>query len=173
MSDMGGVSMKPYLHFTPGDALWFMAWAPSSSGAVFGACFGLFLLSLGERLLNMIRSIMEAEWAKRAEKKRESNGGQEPLPSISPETREKSPSPPNKYRASRLVASSLISTTPVHVRIHRGILFAVQSAISYLLMLAVMTYNASFIFSVLIGLGVGEMLFGTRGAQYGNFAHHH
>jgi len=143
-------SMKLYLHFTPGDALWFKAWTPSS-GAVFGACFGLFLLSIGERLLHRIGAIMNTEWAKRSQKKRELDGGQESLPSTSPEPRRRSP---------RHLASSLISTASIRVRTNWGLLFTLQSAISYFLMLAVMTFNASFILSILIGLGVGEMLFG-------------
>jgi len=155
---MSGMAMKPYLHFTPGDALWFTGWTPSSSGAIFGACFGLFLLSIAERLLNLIRAIMDAEWARRTQKKRELDGGQEPLPSTSPDPREIA-SPP-RYRSSRLLTTSLISTAVIHIRIHRGILFALQSAIAYFLMLAVMTYNASFFLSIVVGLGVGEVLFG-------------
>jgi solute carrier family 31 (copper transporter), member 1 len=46
------------------DILWFKAWAPSSSGAVVGACIGLFLLAILERLVANIRSILDDLWIK-------------------------------------------------------------------------------------------------------------
>jgi hypothetical protein len=56
-------SMMPYLHFTRGDILWFAGWVPQSSGALAGACIGLFILTLVERWLAAVRRLMEAHWA--------------------------------------------------------------------------------------------------------------
>lgn len=56
------ITMTPYVHFTPGDALWFEEWVPITHGAIFGACFGLFQLALVERLLSAMRNVMEAWW---------------------------------------------------------------------------------------------------------------
>lgn len=68
--DMGSSStmtgMVNYLHFSPtSDPLWFKEWAPSSSGAMVGACIGLFIFAIIERLLHGIGGIMEAWWHKR------------------------------------------------------------------------------------------------------------
>ena len=58
-------NMTPYLHFTPGDVLWFQGWVPKSPGAMFGACLGLFLLAIVERWIAAMRSLAEAYWRKR------------------------------------------------------------------------------------------------------------
>lgn len=48
---------------------------------------------------------------------------------------------------------------PLH-DIPRGILHAIQTVFSYTLMLVIMTFNAGYIISVILGLGVGEIMFG-------------
>lgn len=57
--------MIPYLHFTPGDILWFQGWVPDSVGAMVGACIGLFMLALIDRWLAAMRRVMEGHWARR------------------------------------------------------------------------------------------------------------
>ncbi|WVQ93109.1 hypothetical protein IAU59_000173 [Kwoniella sp. CBS 9459] len=52
------------------------------------------------------------------------------------------------------------------VDLPRGLLQALQTLIHYLLMLVVMTFNIWWIISVVIGSGVGEMLFGRFGAPH-------
>ncbi|WVW79475.1 hypothetical protein I302_101444 [Kwoniella bestiolae CBS 10118] len=52
------------------------------------------------------------------------------------------------------------------VDLPRGLLHALQTLIHYLLMLVVMTFNIWWIISVVIGAGVGEMLFGRFGASH-------
>ncbi|KAH6912982.1 hypothetical protein BKA70DRAFT_783047 [Coprinopsis sp. MPI-PUGE-AT-0042] len=47
--------------------------------------------------------------------------------------------------------------------IPRGILHAFQAALMYLLMLAVMSYRVEWIVCIIVGLGVGEILFGRYG----------
>ncbi|KAK7042004.1 CTR copper uptake transporter [Favolaschia claudopus] len=42
----------------------------------------------------------------------------------------------------------------------RGALYALQTFLGFAFMLAVMTFQAAYIISVVVGLGVGEMLFG-------------
>jgi solute carrier family 31 (copper transporter), member 1 len=58
--DMG--NMIAYLHFTIGDNLWYLGWAPRSTGAMVGTCIGLFILAIAERWLAMMRGVMEAHW---------------------------------------------------------------------------------------------------------------
>ncbi|KAF8203287.1 Ctr copper transporter family-domain-containing protein [Pholiota molesta] len=48
--------------------------------------------------------------------------------------------------------------------IPRGILFALQMAVMYLLMLAIMTFQAAFLISIILGLGLGEVAFGRIAA---------
>jgi|SRR5882762_1051694 copper transporter 1 len=62
---LGIGNMIPYLHFTPGDNLWFLGWVPRSAGAMVGTCIGLFLLALVERWIAASRAVMEAHWIKR------------------------------------------------------------------------------------------------------------
>ncbi|OCF35674.1 hypothetical protein I316_02729 [Kwoniella heveanensis BCC8398] len=52
------------------------------------------------------------------------------------------------------------------VDLPRGLLQALQTLLHYLLMLVVMTFNIWWIMSVVIGSGVGEMLFGRFGASH-------
>ncbi|WWD06865.1 hypothetical protein V865_004962 [Kwoniella europaea PYCC6329] len=52
------------------------------------------------------------------------------------------------------------------VDIPRGLLHALQTLVHYLLMLVVMTFNIWWIISVVVGSGVGEMLFGRFGSSH-------
>ena len=63
--DLAMGQMLPYLHFTPGDMLWFLGWVPTSAGAMVGTCIGLFLLGMCERWIAACRAVMYAHWAKR------------------------------------------------------------------------------------------------------------
>jgi Ctr copper transporter family len=51
--------MIPYLHFTPGDVLWFQGWVPGRSTTLFGACVGLFVLALLHRWIVALRAALE------------------------------------------------------------------------------------------------------------------
>lgn len=51
--------MKPYLHFTPGDFLFFSTVQPRSIGEMVGACLVLFSLAFLERLLAAYSRISE------------------------------------------------------------------------------------------------------------------
>lgn len=73
MDGMTSMAMKPYLHFTFGDALWFAAWAPQTNGAVVGACIGLVMLAMFERMLVGIRGVLELEWSRRYAKRSSTN----------------------------------------------------------------------------------------------------
>ena len=63
--DLAVGQMLPYLHFTPGDMLWFLGWVPQSAGAMVGTCIGLFLLGVVERWIAACVAVMQAHWAKR------------------------------------------------------------------------------------------------------------
>ena len=57
--------MLPFLHFHGADTLWFQGWVLQSTGAVAGACIGLFLLAIFSRWLDAMRSVAEIHWTKR------------------------------------------------------------------------------------------------------------
>lgn len=56
----------PYLHFTPGDYLYFKNWQPTSAGAMAGACIGLVVLALFERWLAATRGVLDLHWRQRS-----------------------------------------------------------------------------------------------------------
>lgn len=154
--------MIPYLHFTPGDILWFEGWVPESVGAMIGACIGLFMLALIDRWLAAMRRVMEGHWARRAQvlyakKNRDSSSEVEAL----------------KSEPGALKSTVLRSAPPFVLRndLARGALHALQSTLSFTFMLAAMTFQVGFILAIIIGVGVGETLFGRFGTHGMGSAH--
>jgi len=159
--------MTSYLHFpsasSSGDTLWFAGWVTTSAGAVVGACVCLFLLGVAERCVAGVEGVVERAWATRAQL----------LHSKSTST--SAPVPTRFPRLSRIARTCLgfASTdgTPPLILAHdipRGLLFVVRALIGVLFMWTVMTFQVAFILSIVVGLGVGEMLFGryaNRGAH--------
>ncbi|OAX34033.1 CTR copper uptake transporter [Rhizopogon vinicolor AM-OR11-026] len=139
--DLAVGNMLAYLHFTPGDNLWFLGWVPESSGAMVGTCIALFLLALVERWIAACRGLMEHHWHKQAI-------------IVASDKLNILPTQPSPF---------IKRFTPPFIPaydIARGIMFAVQASLNYLFMLTVMTFQLGFILSLVIGLGVGETLFG-------------
>ncbi|KAH8992007.1 Ctr copper transporter [Lactarius akahatsu] len=128
--------MTPYLHFTGGDNLFFKSWRPSSNGAIAGASIALVVLAISERLLFSIRGVLEARWRRSAFFL---NAGR---------------------TLERDILSSRKSVAKEGDDVARGALYSLQALLSFALMLAVMTFQGAYIISVVIGLGLGEMLFG-------------
>ncbi|KAJ7112860.1 Ctr copper transporter family-domain-containing protein [Mycena crocata] len=127
--------MMAALHFTPlGDTLWFAGWAPQTGGILFGACIGLFALALFDRWLASWRRTLAARW--------------ELLASANPKTRGR----PTLQAPPFILAHDF----------PRGVLYALQALLGFVLMLAVMTFQVAYIIAVVAGFGVGEMLFGRR-----------
>ncbi|KAG1729972.1 Ctr copper transporter family-domain-containing protein [Suillus paluster] len=141
--DLAVGNMLPYLHFTPGDNLWFLGWVPKSSGAMIGTCIALFMLALIERWIAACRGVMEYHWRQQA-----TIIASDELNTL-----------PTKSSSVGFIKRFTPPFIPAH-DIVRGVMFAAQALLSYLFMLTVMTYQLSFIFSLVVGLGVGETLFG-------------
>ena len=57
--------MKPWLHLTKGDYLFFDTVAPSSPGAIFGACLILFLVGVFDRWFIAYRQHIDRAQRKR------------------------------------------------------------------------------------------------------------
>ncbi|KAF8761820.1 Ctr copper transporter family [Rhizoctonia solani] len=152
---MGGVAMIPYLHFTPGDALFFKEWIPKSSGAVGGACVGLFVLAILQRCISAMRGVMEQHWKQRSDALVAARFVLMRDTASADKESEQDTSLTGQPRVPR----ALKPTLPPFIWSHelaRGGMQILQSFFGYALMLAVMSFNASFIISVLLGLGVGE-----------------
>lgn len=165
--------MTPWLHFSGGDYLIFKTWMPESKGAIAGACIALVAFCILERWIAALRRQMEIKWGSGALvliRKQHNSYGVDDKPK----------DPSDKIDGIEEGCSSL-PTTPVTVPsrprlvppfilmhdITRGIFQAVQSLFSYALMLAVMTFNASYIISIILGLALGEVLFGRIGRLNG------
>ncbi|PIL26368.1 transporter [Ganoderma sinense ZZ0214-1] len=151
-------SMIPYLHFTPGDILWFYGWVPSSKGAMVGTCIGLFLLALVDRWIAAARSVMEVHWSKRAQMAQADR--------LNLSQKSSSTSWPGRIRDVATLRTGL-PFIPAH-DVSRGIIHGAQALIHFAIMLVIMTFQASFIISIVVGLGVGEALFGRFVAHAGH-----
>ncbi|KAJ7122548.1 Ctr copper transporter [Mycena crocata] len=146
--------MKAYLHFTPGDPIIFDTIVPTSAGGIFGTCLILFLISVGDRYLRAFCRGMERRFAQRAQRLTTAyyfngaadNGGDS-----------QSKTPVSEVDASPATASSRFILSH---ELSRGFLAGLQTTVHYFLMLVVMTFNAAYIISVVLGVVVGEVAFG-------------
>ncbi|KAI0724342.1 Ctr copper transporter family-domain-containing protein [Cerioporus squamosus] len=177
------VMMVPWLHFTGGDSLIFKSWHPASNGAIAGACIGLVLFAMFERWVNAMRGLLDGYWRKRALALMSGptldapcHDSSSPLktPSVSDGVEEVTASPAPSQRPT-LRARRSPRTVPPFIPSHdvpRGVLFAFQALLYYILMLAVMTFQAAFIISIIFGLMIGEVLFGRySGGAKTHFSH--
>ena len=132
MSGMGSSStmMTMAMSFSTSPAtLWITAFTPTTSAATFGACVGLFFLSVFSRFLNALRWGCELRWRKGSmrlvrEFSLDKEGGKVVGEG---ESAESSP------RSARLAVHFVLGH-----ELPRGDLQILQSGIGYLLMLAVM-----------------------------------
>ncbi|KAF8812779.1 copper transporter [Phlegmacium glaucopus] len=150
-------NMRFFLHFTPGDPLWFQGWVPQSGGAMVGACIGLFMLALVDRWLAAIRAMGEVVWRKQAEMAY--INAQNAASNSKLQASKSKVSLPRPTVARTITLRTIPPFIPAH-DIIRGILHAGQAALTFVFMLTVMTYQVSFIISIVVGLGVGEAVFG-------------
>ncbi|KAL9710809.1 hypothetical protein Ac2012v2_006347, partial [Leucoagaricus gongylophorus] len=158
--DMGMVltqgQMLPYLHFHGADTLWFQGWVLQTKGAIAGACIGLFLLGIFDRWFEAMRSVAEIYWKKRHIALANKLNAQ------------------GKHNNLTLLGVLMFRTIPPFIPSHdvaRGFFQGAQSLLSFSFMLAAMTLNVSIILSIVIGLGVGEMLFGRFVASGSTIIH--
>ncbi|GAA5897314.1 copper transporter family protein [Sporobolomyces salmoneus] len=176
--------------------LWFSSWTPTSPGSTFGACLGLFFLAILSRFLAAVKSCAEVAWARSL--RQQYLLSSRPSPSSAPvdssnEAKTSSSSPPSPDLVSTLPvlpptttsSGSPTSSSPssqhlppftppfyLSIDLPRSILFALQSFIAYLLMLAVMSYSAWFFIAIMVGLTVGELAFGRFVALLLGAGHH-
>ncbi|KAJ7245314.1 Ctr copper transporter [Mycena rebaudengoi] len=152
MGPMPGMAMKTYLHFTPGDTLIFHTIVPTSPGGIVGACIILFLLSVADHYLRSVCRGIEARFVQRAKKL-----------ATSYHFVDHTESGKSAQVSEGGSSTELVVGSPKFILSHevtRGALAGILSAVHYFLMLIVMTFNAAFIISVILGVAVGEFAFG-------------
>jgi len=161
--------MIPWLHFGGGDNLIFKSVHPSSKGAIAAACIVLAVIAMFERWLAATRSSLEAKWRQRTLSlisRRDDSAyltsddkekASEVASDIQSVARTNSPLPRKTLRA-------MAPFIAAH-DIPRGAIHAIQVSLGYTLMLAVMTFQAAYLISIIVGLGVGEVLFGRIGSS--------
>lgn len=158
-------NMLSYLHFTPGDVLWFNGWVPGKGSTLFAACVGIFLLGIAERWFTALRAGMELAVARDIQViKRKKELGEE-----------KKTEKCDQCQSLADVLFMRNGTAAPFIVDHawvRLILHGAQATISMLIMLTIMTFQVSFIFSLAIGVGVGEMMYGRfTDAAHAQFNH--
>lgn len=177
--------MLPHLHFDLGDILWFVGWVPTSSGAMVGACIGLFLLAMCERWISALRAVMEIHWRSRfvfvySSMTLQSYNHTMPYRAEVARVNKHNTIPSTATPTKKSLWGPLADAPPFipAYDLTRGVLQLGQSGLAYLMMLAVMcalslvisrypvcllhrrTFQVGFLLSIVIGLGVGETLFG-------------
>lgn len=148
MVDHSMVMNTFFVASTPNVPLWFSGWTPASGGATFGACVGLFFLTIGVKLLGALRHQAHLAWS--MAKWHDSGVATSTL---------------DKNEANQPGAPTLRATRPAvpwsaQRDIPRGILAGIHVGLEYFLMLAVMTYNVYFFVAIILGHFAGEAAFG-------------
>ncbi|KAJ7510773.1 Ctr copper transporter family-domain-containing protein [Mycena galericulata] len=142
-------TMMTVLHFTLGDTIWFAGWVPQTRGAMAGACIGLLILALVDRWLAAVRAMMELHWREAGERLRKAN--------------ELKGRKDGNEKEKRSGIARMRLRTPPFVPAHdimRGVMHSVQAALAYAFMLVIMTFQGAYIITIVLGLGIGQMLFG-------------
>jgi copper transporter 1 len=154
--------------------LWFAGWTPTTAGATAGAALGLFLLAILSRLLAVVSTSAEAAWSQSIALQRSASrlGVVPTLVSSKGEKEKDNLSPSSSSASSHLSSPSLLLAPPFipSIDIPRALLLMFQAFVGYLLMLAVMTYNAWFFIAILLGFGVGELAFGRMMGRHSSYS---
>ncbi|KAI0271512.1 Ctr copper transporter [Gloeopeniophorella convolvens] len=158
------VTMIPYLHFTGGDNLLFKSWHPSSHGAIAGASIALLVLAILERFLFATRSTLNARWRKSMLAMSAAHTSEDEGSPLNASGEPKDIHQVEELRSIEQLKSARRQRTippfSFSYDVSRGALYSLQALLGYALMLAVMTFQAAYVISIIAGLGIGEFLFG-------------
>lgn len=151
-------------HSTP---LYSESWTPRTTGQYAGACIFLILLAMTFRGLLAARHIVELRWSAQARNRRyvvvagrtPESGNIENDPDAKEGSLITAQGVEERVKVVRTAKQPTIPFR-LSVDVPRAFLMFVIAGIGYLLMLAVMTMNIGYFFSVLAGVFVGELACG-------------
>ncbi|CAG2174738.1 unnamed protein product [Oppiella nova] len=158
--DMG---MKMYFHTGYEKMVLFEKWVATTDGAMFGVCVFFFVLAVVYESLKYYRQVHSAKaLSLLGGHVHEENG----TAASSTTTQDSGPSAADKYERpltttrDRIVRPAIKRLSVAHL--WQTFLHILQVFISYLLMLAVMTFNVWICLSIILGAGVGYFLVGSQ-----------
>ncbi|KAK9462315.1 Ctr copper transporter family-domain-containing protein [Lipomyces oligophaga] len=160
--DMSSSSMSSMaFHSNVGDYLFASGWTPSTHGQYAGTCIFLIVLAMIYRLQTVFKSRLQSYLLQRAR----FNALTPSTEDVELSSGEKSlavyrPTPPRS-----LFDFSNVRPWRVSVDVPLAILQLIMAGTSYLLMLAAMTYNIGYFFSIIGGFMLGELVFGRFGGH--------
>ncbi|KAJ6534489.1 Ctr copper transporter family-domain-containing protein [Mycena vulgaris] len=137
--------------FYPGRHPHLQGHRPPTPGAIFAACLVFFVISIAERWLRAAARGVDARITQRTTLLATTYAFVDGAHASTGSGKESTPAPTRKFILSH--------------ELSRGVLAGLSTALHYLLMLVVMTFNAAFIVSIILGVIVGETAFGRL--------HHH
>ncbi|KAI9497666.1 Ctr copper transporter [Zychaea mexicana] len=184
--DHSSMSMGTFHWSSSGDAIWLDAWLPSAEPAYIGACFGLLFIAILSRSIFAIEAYFNS-WAniryqrlygintyndngfnptpriaglfaKAATKAPEKTSGDLPIDTPSSSTSNNIPYNYNAYPEAHRLPRVAPFNWPIDTI--RSFLTALASFVSYLLMMVVMTGNGGYLLVIVVGVFIGEMIFG-------------
>ncbi|CAK0780326.1 hypothetical protein CVIRNUC_005013 [Coccomyxa viridis] len=131
-----GMMMMMQMYFTNSSkvTLWLQQWHTSNSGWYAMSVIGLFILAVLQEFMISYRATLGMKAAKATE------GSSSDI-------------------NVNLTGNRTIALPESRVRLALTALYAVNVAISYLLMLAIMTYNVGYFIAIVLGLAVGYFIF--------------
>ncbi|KAL5500463.1 hypothetical protein EMCRGX_G012028 [Ephydatia muelleri] len=130
--------------------LLFDTWNVNDGGALFGAMVAMFFLTIALEALRAFREWLHG-WTLEKYVKVKGCGGDTP---------EKQPERKDSAANILVVVKNRDLAMPVLLHVIQSILYTIQVGVTYLLMLAVMSYNGAIFIAVCIGAGFGYLSFG-------------
>lgn len=146
--------MKMYFHHGLSDYVLFRDWVPCTSSRYGGFFVVIVLLGIVANLVKAIRARLEQHWLRDTLLKQKARRGA---------AREQEAAPRGS-ECSRILWHLLPSSAETMQRnCVRAVFTAATTVLDYALMLISMTFNVGFFFAVVLGYGLGSLLFGHTG----------
>ncbi|TLD10196.1 hypothetical protein PgNI_05422 [Pyricularia grisea] len=176
----GMSSMSMVFFSSQSTPLFSRAWTPSSPEAYAGTCIFIFLLTIAQYLLIAVRNVVfEKVERQKTATPAETLRDHEARPAAPARDDEKSSCLGHHETVTGSLLSAAASVAKQQQRRSRPMIVmaraaceVVISAAGYLVMLAAMTMNVGYFFSVIVGVFFGSLLFGRFGVNDISSCHH-